>query len=282
MVQQCSLLKLERSSYYYAATQAPGQSDLMNEIADVHAQWPYYGYRKVTAALRDAGLKANHKRVQRLMKFMSIRALYTSPRTSIPGRSAVICPYLLKDMHITKSNQVWSVDITYIRLPSGMAYLFAIIDWYSRYVVGWKLAVTMEGGHALEAFNQALLQGTPDVMNMDQGSQFTSKDWLETLTNAGVKASHTGIGRCIDNVRIERFWRSVKYEDTHLRHYSSVSEAREGLKKYIHHYNHTRPHQALNYAKPNDFYGEPSSPPTGLADISFNNGLDPIHPKSFS
>lgn len=236
------------------AEEGQNETEIANLIADIHSKWPYYGYRKVTAVLRDEGAEVNHKRVQRLMKKIGIHAIYPGPRTSIPGRSAVIYPYLLKDMAITRSNQVWAVDITYIRLPSGMVYLFALIDWYSRYVISWKLAVTMEAGHAVEALNQALLKGTPDVMNMDQGSQFTGGDWLKALTNAGVQASHTGIGRCIDNVRIERLWRSIKYEDVHLRHYESVSEARIGLGKYIHHYNNCRPHQALAYAKPKDFF----------------------------
>lgn len=251
---QCDLLDLERSSFYYTPQQSQDETEIMNIISEIHSKWPYYGYRKVTAALRDEGFDLNRKRVQRLLKVMGLKAIYPGPLTSRPGRDEQVYPYLLKGLNIIRPNQVWAIDITYIRLPQGMVYLFALIDWYSRYIVGWTLAITMEVSHAIETFNKAIDYGIPEMSNMDQGSQFTGNLWLSMLKDFGVQISHTGVGRCIDNVRIERFWRSLKYEDVHLKHYNNVSEAREGIGLYIKHYNEVRPHQALNYAKPKDLY----------------------------
>lgn len=251
---QCDLLGLGRSSFYYAQKEAPDEMEILNLIAEIHGRWPYYGYRKVTILLRREGVVINRKRVQRLMKMMGLKAIYPGPNTSKPGKSGVIYPYLLKGLAIIRSNQVWSVDITYIRLPTGMVYLFALIDWFSRYIVGWKLGVTMEAEHGVDVLNKALIFGVPEITNMDQGSQFTGEKWLESLTLLGIKLSHTGVGRCIDNVRIERFWRSIKYEDIHLQHYESVQEARKGIGLYIKHYNESRPHQALNYKTPHAMY----------------------------
>jgi putative transposase len=256
ILRQCGLLDLERSSFYYTPQQAQDETDVMNAIAEIHSKWPYYGYRKVRVALRDEGFDLNHKRVHRLLKLMGFKAIYPGPKTSIPGKEEQIYPYLLKGLSIVRPNQVWAVDISYIRLPGGMVYLFALIDWYSRYIVGWKLATTMEAEHAVETFRKALCNGTPEITNMDQGSQFTGGPWLLMLKHFDVKISHTGVGRCIDNVRIERFWRSIKYEDVHLRQYANVREAREGIGLYIIHYNNVRPHQALGYAKPKDLYFE--------------------------
>lgn len=251
---QCDLLDLGRSSFYYDQKGSEDETETLNLIAEIHSRWPYYGYRKVSVLLRREGAIINRKRVQRLMQIMGLKAIYPSPNTSAQGKSGVVYPYLLKDLKIIRPNQVWAVDITYIRLPTGMVYLFALIDLFSRYIVGWKLVVTMEAEHGVDVLNMALMLGIPDITNMDQGSQFTGEKWILALKMLGIQMSHTGVGRCIDNVRIERFWRSLKYEDIHLKHYESVQEARIGIGLYIKHYNENRPHQALNYRTPHEVY----------------------------
>lgn len=249
------MLGLKRSSFYYTASKAIDETNIMNVIANIHAKWPYYGYRKIMHELKTTyEMKINHKHVLKLMNEMGLKCIYPGPKTSAPGFNEMIFPYLLKDLVINKPNQVWSVDITYIRLPVGMVYLFALIDWYSRYIVGWTLATTMEVCHAISTFEMASSLGLPKIANMDQGSQFTGKIWVEHLQRFEVSISHTGVGRCIDNVRIERFWKSLKYEDIYLRHYESVKEARIGIGEYIEHYNNRRPHQALFYATPSEMY----------------------------
>lgn len=159
IARQCDLLDLKRSSLYYRKQPAHNETNIINAIADIHGKWPYYGYRKITAVLREEGLRINHKHIQRLLKIMGLRAIYPGPKTSRPGKDETVYPYLLRDLAITRPNQVWAVDITYIRLPGGMIYLFALIDWYSRFVVGWKLAITMEAEHAVETFYRALSVG---------------------------------------------------------------------------------------------------------------------------
>lgn len=251
---QCGLLALPRSTQYYRPHTPEDETDWMNLIADIHARRPQYGYRKVTFTLRDRGHVINDKKVKRLMKQMGLRSILPKPRTSIPNKQSPIFPYLLKDLKITYANQVWGVDITYLRLPVGMVYLFALIDWHSRYIVGWKLAVTMEAEHGLEAFKEGLKLGTPEICNADQGAQFTSESWVRCMQSNEVQISHVGVGRCIDNVRIERFWWTIKYEDIHLKSYESVSEARAGIADFIHFYNEERPHQALGYKTPFEMY----------------------------
>jgi putative transposase len=257
----CRLLHLSRSSYYYKAKPFVAETDLINRIADIHGQWPYYGYRKILSVLRDDdGMCINHKHVRRLMGEMGIRAIYPGPSTSVPNPEHHVYPYLLGDIVINRPDCVWAIDITYLKLPVGMVYLFALIDWYSRYIVGWSLATTMETCHALTALDQGLLLGQPDIANMDQGSQFTGSVWRNRLESQGIRLSHTGVGRCIDNVRIERFWRSFKYEDYHLNCYETVPDARAGISRYIKHYNEVRPHQALRYAKPCQLYFGETTP----------------------
>jgi len=250
-----SLRDLELYSVYYEAKPFIEDTALLNRIADIHRQWPYYGYRKILTVLReDDGMCINHKRVRRLMHDMGIEAIYPGPSTSIPNKEHHVYPYLLGDIRIDAPNRVWATDITYLKLPVGMVYLFALIDWYSRYIVGWNLATTMEACHALVALEKGLSVGKPDITNMDQGSQFTGTVWCSRLESLGIRLSHTGVGRCIDNVRMERFWRSFKYEDYYLNCYETVPEARAGISRYIKHYNEARPHQALHYAKPCDYY----------------------------
>jgi putative transposase len=252
---QCVLLGVARSCFYYQSNESD-ETDLMNLIADIHAKRPAYGYRKVTAALRKRDYKINPKKVKRIMKQMGLQSLLPKPRTTIPNKESAVHPYLLKDLVLTHANQVWGIDITYVRLPVGMVYLFALVDWHSRYIVGWKLAVTMEAEHAIEAFREALKIGCPKICNADQGSQFTSEAWVIEVTSCGAKISHTGVGRCLDNVHIERFWWTIKYEDIHLKSYETVGEAREGIAAFIKYYNEERPHQALNYKTPKEVYFE--------------------------
>lgn len=251
---QCALLGLSRSTQYYKAHKPPNETDWMNLIADIHARRPSYGYRKVTVKLKNEGYLINTKKVKRLMKQMGLRSILPKPRTSIPNKESPVYPYLLKDLKITHANQVWGVDITYIRLPVGMVYLFALIDLHSRYIVGWKLSVTMETEHALEAFREGLKGGTPEICNADQGAQFTSESWVRCMESNGVQLSHVGVGRCIDNVYIERFWWTIKWEDIHLSSYETVSEARAGIADFIKYYNEERPHQALGYKTPHEVY----------------------------
>ena len=250
----CDLLEIPRSTVYYKAQVSLDQTELCNKIYDVYLEFPYYGYRKITAVLRHEGIGINRKRVQRIMKSMGLMAIYPGPRTSLRDKKDSIYPYLLKGLEITCSNQVWAVDITYIRLPTGMVYLFALIDWFSRFIVGWTLANAMTADHGVETLQKALTFGIPDICNADQGAQFTGFDWIALLIKLNIKISHDGVGRCIDNVRIERFWRTIKYEDVHLKQYQTIKEARIGIGEFINHYNYQRPHQALNYERPADIY----------------------------
>jgi len=251
---QCGLLELARSTLYYKPPELPDETEWMNLIADIHAKWPFYGYRKITAVLMREGYTINTKKVRRLMKIMGIRSILPKPRTSIPGKESSVYPYLLRDLPINRPNQAWGVDITYIRLPVGMVYLFALIDLHSRYIVGWHLGVTMEACHALKALENGLKIACPEICNADQGAQFTSVHWVTFLVSQGIKVSHTGVGRCIDNVRIERFWWTIKFEKIHISAYETVAEAREGIAKFIKYYNEDRPHQALKYKTPQELY----------------------------
>ncbi len=250
----CTLLNINRSSTYYQQILPEDDDTLCNRISEIYQQFPYYGYRKVTAVLRHEGLTINHKRIQRLMQYMGLQAIYAKPKLSQPDKTNSVYPYLLSGLAILRPNQVWAVDITYIRLPVGMVYLFALIDWYSRFIVGWRLANCMTADHGLAALESGLALGKPEICNADQGSQFTGSSWVTALQDLGIQVSHDGVGRCIDNVRIERFWRTIKYEDLHLQQYQNLIEARAGINKFMTHYNYHRPHQALKYARPADWY----------------------------
>jgi putative transposase len=247
-------LGIPRSTVYYKAQISLDETELCNKIYEVYLEWPYYGYLKITAVLRHEGVAINHKRVHRIMKSMGLVAIYPGPRTSLGDPKSSIYPYLLKGLEIILPNQVWAVDITYIRLPTGMVYLFALIDWDSRFIVAWTLASSMTADHGVETLQKALVFGVPDICNADQGSQFTGAEWIRLLLNLNIQISHDGVGRCIDNVRIERFWRTIKYEDVHLKQYQTIKEARKGLGQFINHYNYQRPHQALDYERPADIY----------------------------
>ena len=270
----CSLLGVARSTAYYKGPIVLEDTDLCNHIYEVYLEHPCYGYRKITAVLRHEGFVINRKRIQRVMQEMGLRAIYPGPRTSLRNREDSVYPYLLRGLKITRPNHVWAVDITYIRLPTGMVYLFALIDWASRFIVGWTLANSMTADHGVETLQKALIYGIPEICNADQGSQFTGTEWIQILQELNIQISHDGVGRCIDNVRIERFWRTIKYEDIHLKQYQTLKEARIGIGDFISHYNYKRPHQALNYDRPADVYFAKEAPdqlfglPTGFTNPS--------------
>ena len=251
VVQQCALLDLPRSSFYYAPV--PVSTDdlaLMRMIDEQYTATPFYGSRRMEVALRKAGHPVNRKHVQRLMRLMGLEAVGPKPRLSLPHSAHRIYPYLMRHVPITRVDQVWSTDITYVRLRSGFVYLVAIMDWYSRFVVAWDLSVTVDGQFCLDALTLALASGRPEIFNTDQGAQFTSDRFTSTLRAAGVQISMDGRGRALDNVFVERLWRSVKYEEVYLKDYRSVSDARAHLDRYFRFYNQERPHQSLAYRTP--------------------------------
>jgi len=215
---------------------------------------PFYGSRRMTAWLRSQGYRVNRKRVVRLMQQMGIEAIYTKPQLSQPLAGRTIYPYLLRGVKIERVNQVWSADITYIRLQQGFIYLVAVIDWWSRYVLAWAVSITLEGAFCLEALEMALRRGRPEIFNTDQGAQFTSRAFTERLRQGQIQISMDGRGRALDNVFVERLWRTVKYEEVYLKDYITVWDARQGLEQYFTFYNHTRLHQALGYQTPAAVY----------------------------
>ena len=274
---QCALLGLQRSSYYYTSREEQGDTELMNEIMDIWIQYPFYGYRRITDELRDNGRNVNHKCIFRLMRFMGLRSTLPKPRinTSCPNKSDPVHPYLLKGLSINRSNQVWATDITYIKIPRGMVYLFALIDWHSRFVVGWKLTNTMEACHAVDVLEAAIqTYGKPEIVNADQGSQFTSDIWIKALEAHEIKVSHDGVGRCVDNIRIERLWWSIKYEHVHIYCHQTMWDLEKGLREYIHFYNTKRRHQGIGKMRPADMYLSPSRT-TGNCDENSLVGLCP-------
>jgi putative transposase len=248
---QCDLLGLNRSTFYYApATESAENLRLMQLIDEQYTKTPFYGWPRMTAHVRRLGLPVNHKRVQRLMQTMGLQAIYPKPRPSDAAQEHTIYPYLLNAVVLSRPNQVWSADITYVRMTQGFMYLVAVIDWYSRYVLAWQLSNTMEPAFCLVALERALGQGAPTIFNTDQGAQFTSLAFTGRLARAGIAISMDGRGRAFDNIFIERLWRSVKYEDIYLKDYTTVPALDEGLTRYFHFYNHERPHQSLGYRTP--------------------------------
>ena len=259
IVRQCQLMGVSRSSLYYRPKGTPlGDLSLMQAMDRQYLETPFCGSRRMKASLERQGMPVSRKRVQRLMRLMGLRAIYRQPRTSQPAAGRWVYPYLLKDLTITRANQVWAADITYLPMARGFLYLVAIMDWHSRYVVAWRLSNTLETGFCAEALTEALGQGTPDVFNTDQGSQFTSCEFTQILQDHSVKISMDGRGRYQDNILVERLWRTVKYEEVYLKAYANGLEARNGLREYFRFYNHRRPHQALGYRTPAEvFHGEP-------------------------
>jgi putative transposase len=252
---QCELLGLNRATLYYEpAGETPENLRLMRLIDQEYTAHPFYGSRKMTRWLNDHGQTVNRKRVQRLMRLMGLEAIYPKPRLSAPGRGHRIYPYLLRDVAIERPDHVWSTDITYVPLAGGFMYLAAIIDWYSRYVLAWRLSNTLDGAFCLEMLEEALSRNCPEIFNTDQGVQFTAAVWTGRLEAAGVRVSMDGRGRCLDNVFVERLWRSVKYEDIYVRGYERVPELVAGLGRYFPFYNEARPHQSLDYRTPGQVY----------------------------
>ena len=257
IVRQCELLGLNRSSYYYEpAVETQENLALMRVIDQQYTDHPDFGSRRMTIWLGERGHPVNRKRVQRLMRLMGLEAIYPKPKLSLPGQGHKIFPYLLRDVKIDRVDQVWSTDITYVPMQHGFMYLAAVIDWYSRYVIAWQLSNTLDGSFCLELLDEALGQGRPEVFNTDQGVQFTAEAFTSRLLSAGVAVSMDGKGRCLDNVFVERLWRSVKYEDIYLRRYETVPQLIQGLGRYFPFYNEERPHQSLDYRKPGQVYRE--------------------------
>lgn len=252
---QCTLLGLARSMLYYEP-KGPDPEDLalMRLLDEQYLKTPFYGSRRMRQHLQGLGHRVNRKRVQRLMRQMGLEAIYPKPRTSLGAPEHKIYPYLLRDLAVIRANQVWCADITYIPMPRGFLYLVAVLDWYSRYVVSWRLSNTMETGFCVEALEAALRHAVPEIFNTDQGAQFTAVAFVDTLLEAGVRVSMDGRGRALDNAFIERLWRSVKYEDLYLRDYTTVPEVEQGLQRYFEFYNTERCHQALDYRTPAELH----------------------------
>ena len=253
---RCELLDVARSSGYYRR-EPVGEADLavMRLIDEIHLQWPFYGSRRMRDALEERGHTVNRKQIQRLMRQMDLRALYPRRRTSQPSQGHKIYPYLLRDLSIERANQAWASDICYIPMAKGFMYLVAIMDWYSRRVLSWRVSNTLDTDSCIETLEDALQRfEAPEIFNTDQGSQFTSEAFTDVLKNHPIAISMDGKGRWVDNVFIERLWRSVKYEDVYLRAYETPTELRTGLARYFDFYNTRRRHSALDRRTPDAVY----------------------------
>lgn len=251
---QAELLDISRSSIYYVPVVDEYDCNLMRLIDEQYTKTPFYGSRRMTAILRREGHEVNRKRIQRLMRLMGLEAIYPKPNLSKGNPEHKKYPYLLKGVKIDRSNQVWAIDITYIRLFKGWAYLVAIMDWYSRYVVSWEVSVGLEVDFCIGALEKAFFQGLPEIFNSDQGAQFTSLEFTSRLEQNNILISMDGKGRAIDNIFTERLWRSLKYEEVYIRDYQNVREAKQGIGGYFNFYNNERLHQALGYKTPAEVY----------------------------
>ncbi len=252
---QCALVGLNRATYYMKpAGETPFNLQLMRLIDEQYLKTPFYGYPKMTAHLRRLGHTVNPKRIARLMRLMGLQAIVPRRKLTQPAPGHKIYPYLLRNVAITHPNHVWSTDITYVPLQQGFMYLVAVIDWFSRYVLAWQLSNTLEGSFCLAALELALRQDTPEIFNTDQGAQFTADRFTGRLKAANIAISMDGCGRALDNIFVERLWRTVKYEDIYLKHYETVPALERGLHDYFHFYNHERPHQSLAYRVPSEVY----------------------------
>jgi putative transposase len=252
---QCELLGLNRSTYYLTPAIAWEEDlHLMRRIDEQYLKTPFYGSRRMTAVLNRSGEAVNRKRVQRLMRLMGLEGLHPRRRTTIADPDARIYPYLLRDRVLTRADEVWSSDITYVPMKSGFMYLTAVIDWYSRYVLSWRLSNTMDVSFCLEALDEALARGRPEIFNTDCGSQFTSREYTGRLEAAGVAVSRDGRRRALDNVFVERLWRSVKYEDIYIKEYDRAVDLEAGLSAYFQFYDEERLHQSLDYRTPGEVY----------------------------
>jgi putative transposase len=264
---QCELLGLNRSSLYYKPSgETEYNQKLMKLIDRQYVETPFYGIDKMTAWLNRQGHCVNHKRVRRLMRQMGLEAVYPHKKRylSMPDKEHRIYPYLLKDVQIEQPDQVWSADITYIRMHRGWVYLVAVMDWFSRYVLSWEISVSPESAFCVEALKQAMSLGRPQVFNTDQGSQFTSMEFTKVLLDANIQISMDGKGRVFDNIFVERLWRTVKVEEVYLRDYQTVAEVRYYLGRYFDFYNNQRLHEALGYHSPAEVYGVAVGTPVAL------------------
>lgn len=257
LVRQCTLLDISRGSVYYQLT-SPRTEDLglMALMDRQYLQTPFYGSRKMQAWLQGLGHPVGRNKVRRLMRLMGLETIYRRPSTSKPAPGHRIYPYLLKGVAINRVNQVWCADITYLPMAQGFLYLVAIMDWHSRYVLSWRLSNIMDVDFCVEALKEALSQGQPEIFNTDQGSQFTSEAFTGQLLDQGIQISMDGKGRYLDNIFVERLWRSVKYEEVYLKAYQNGTEARKGIDAYLDFYNRERPHQALGYRTPGQVFEE--------------------------
>jgi putative transposase len=259
VVRQCQLLSLNRSTYYYRPQPRVSEEELwlMRRIDEMHMQRPFLGSRRIRDWLYEEGHDINRKRVQRLMRQMGIAALYPKKNTSKPGKEHKIYPYLLKGLNINRPNQVWCSDISYIPMAKGFVYLTVIMDWYSRKVLSWRLSNTLDSDFCVDALEEAIGRyGIPEIFNTDQGAQYTGEAFTSVLKAASIKISMDGKGRWVDNVFVERLWRSVKYEEVYLKAYDSVAEARSGIGSYFEFYNQERKHQTLGMTPDQRYFEE--------------------------
>lgn len=259
MKRKCQLLNLNRSGLYYEKQEINLEDQdvqIMNEIRDLYLQYPFFGYRRMRIMLKRDGYDLNHKTVQRLMQKAGFRAIYPTRKTTIRDKSHAVYPYLLKKNQITRPNYAWQVDITYIRIKGGFVYLVALIDVFSRKIMGWSLSNCLDTESCLKALEMALKIAHPVILNSDQGCQFTSNAWCDILIQKNIAISMDGKGRWADNIYIERFWRAIKYEMVFLHRFETVLDTRKAIETYIAFYNDIRPHQALNYRTPNQVFKE--------------------------
>ena len=285
MRRQCELLGLSRSSLYYRCGADPSYNEhLMRLLDEQYLRTPFYGVPRMTEWLRRQGHAVNEKRVRRLLRAMGLEAIYPRRKQGLSqaDRQHKVYPYLLRGLEITRPNQVWAADITYIRMARGWVYLMAILDWFSRYVVAWELSITLEADFCVATLQRALRLGRPEIFNTDQGSQFTSDGWIDALKDAQVAISMDGRGRVFDNIFIERLWRSVKVEEVYLHDYQTVKDVRDGLGWYFPFYNGERPHQALKDCTPAEVYTGVERRGGSLAPLRCARGSAPLAPAAYS
>jgi putative transposase len=284
VVAQCRLLRIARSTLYYRPVPVdPDDLAVMRRIDELYLAWPFYGSRRMVAVLRREGVVVNRKRVRRLMRVMGLEAIYQKPNTSQGHPAHTVYPYLLRGLIINRPNQVWCADITYIPMAKGFVYLVAVMDWFSRRVLSWRLSITMEADFCVEAVQDAMARhGPPEIFNTDQGVQFTSAAFLNELEARGVRVSMDGRGRFLDNIFIERLWRSLKYEEVFIKAYATVPAARAGIGGWLTFYNEERPHQSLGYLTPQAVYE--AAPACGYVDNALvalrSTGALPTYPQA--
>lgn len=261
VVRQCELIGLAHSSCYYKKAKNPGKESFYEKakqyLLNFYMKWPYYGKRRMCNELKKQGIKLCREKVKALMNELKIKPIYPKPNLSKPSKEHKKYPYLLNNVEITHTNQVWSTDITYVRMPYGFAYLSAVIDWHSRFVLSWKISTSLDGSFCREALNEALEKyGKPEIFNTDQGVQYTDKKFVDILEKNEIKISMDGKGRALDNIYIERLWRTVKYEEIFMKSYKTVNDLRRELEKYFRFYNYQRDHSAHNYKTPWAIYSK--------------------------